>query len=140
MIADDDRNVAAALSARLRAAGYETMAVHNGYSALQNAIEHRPDLVLMDIWMPGLGLAVARRLNELRLSIPVILLTASARDGLRAAAQQVGAAALVQKPYEPQHLLGLVAKTLTSIRTNQPPEPQPGNGISQDSHEEDSDR
>lgn len=124
MIADDDRNVAAALSARLRSAGYETLAVHNGYSALQSAIEHRPDLVLMDIWMPGLGLAVAKRLRELSLPIPVILLTASDKEGLRAAALEVGAAAFIQKPYEPQHLLGVVARTLSfqsAEKVTQPP-------------------
>jgi CheY-like chemotaxis protein len=114
LIADDDRKITAALTARLTSSGYEVLTAANGFDALKLIVTSKPALVLMDIWMPtGLGFSVAERMKAYGLSTPVIFLTASRMHGLRAAARQVGAAGFLEKPYDPAQLLQTIEQTLS---------------------------
>ena len=114
LIIEDDTKIAAALAIRLAAAGYDVMAASDGLEGMQVAVKDRPDLLLMDIWMPvGLGFSVAQRLKDIGLGeIPIIFITASKLKGLREAAQKMGAAAFFEKPYDPEKLLAAVAQAL----------------------------
>lgn len=112
LIADDDRRITAALSARLQSAGFRTQIVHNGFDAFQIALHDPPDLMLMDIWMPGVGLAVAELLNDLKSPIPIILLSASGHQSLPEDARRVGARAFIQKPFSGAQLLLTISRTL----------------------------
>ena len=116
LIVEDDTKIAAALAVRLNAAGYEVLTASDGVQGLQLALDHRPDLIVMDIWMPvGLGLSVAQRLQNLGLGhIPIIVMTASKLDGLQQAAAEVGAVAFFEKPYNADELLKTIARTLKS--------------------------
>jgi CheY-like chemotaxis protein len=114
LILEDDARIATALSVRLRAAGYDVLTAADGVRGLQLALEHRPDLIVMDIWMPvGLGFSVAQRLQSLGLGrIPIIVMTASKLEGLRAGAEAVGAVAFFEKPYDSEKLLKTIAQAL----------------------------
>lgn len=113
LIADDDENITNALSRRLEANGYEVLTAPDGLQALLLAREEKPDLMLLDMWMPvGIGLSVAERMQELGLDIPVIFLTASRVPGLVDAAREVGAVAYLEKPYDPPHLLRTIEQAL----------------------------
>ena len=114
LVVDDDPNIVTALTVRLQAAGYEVSSAPDSFKGLQAAITSPPDLILLDVWMPAvIGFAVAQRLQELGLDwIPVIFITASKKEGLRAAAKDVGAAGYLEKPYEPEELLALIAQVL----------------------------
>jgi CheY-like chemotaxis protein len=113
LIADDDASITTALSRRLEANGYDVLTAPNGFQALMLAREEKPDLMLLDMWMPvGIGLSVAERMHELGLDIPVIFLTASKAAGLAAAARQVGAVGYIEKPYDPAHLLRTIEQAL----------------------------
>jgi CheY-like chemotaxis protein len=114
LILEDDARITTALSVRLGAAGYDVLTAADGVHGLQLALEHRPDLIVMDIWMPvGLGFSVAQRLQSLGLGrIPIIVMTASKLDGLRAAAEAVGAVAFFEKPYDSEELLKTIARAL----------------------------
>ena len=113
LIADDDPKVTMALQRRLEANGYSVITAPDGFAALKLAKVEMPDLILMDIWMPvGIGLSVAERMKELGLDIPVIFLTASRKPGLREAAVQVGGAAFIEKPYDPQVMLETIEQVL----------------------------
>ncbi|MFO1476951.1 MAG: response regulator [Verrucomicrobiota bacterium] len=129
LIADDDPKILAALTRRLEANQYEVLAAGNGFEAMKLILEEKPDLLLLDIWMPvGLGFSVAERLRECRLNIPVIFLTASRAPGLTDVARNVGAAAFVEKPYDPEHLLRLIDKVLqpgNPAMAESCPDPQP---------------
>ncbi len=116
LIIEDDAKIAAALAIRLEAAGYTAMTAADGFAGLKLAVEQRPDLVLMDIWMPvGLGFSVAQRMRGLGLGqIPVIFITASRAPGLRKAAKKLGAVAFFEKPYDPAALLAAVAEGLSA--------------------------
>jgi CheY-like chemotaxis protein len=113
LIADDDENITNALSRRLEANGYEVLTAPDGLQALLLAREEKPDLMLLDMWMPvGIGLSVAERMQELGLDIPVIFLTASRAPGLVDAAREVGAVAYLEKPYDPPQLLRTIEQAL----------------------------
>jgi DNA-binding response OmpR family regulator len=127
MLMEDDPRIASALTIRLEAAGYDVLTAPDGFRGLKQTLENRPDLLLMDIWMPvGTGFSVAQRLQELGLAgIPLIFITASKLEGLRETAQQLGAAAFFQKPYNSQQLLAAIARALEPQAQAQQLEAQP---------------
>ena len=116
LILEDDSRIAAALAIRLEAAGYEVQTASNGFQGLKLAVAGKPDLILMDIWMPvGVGFSVAQRLRALGLGgIPVIFITASKLKGLKETAVALGAVAFFEKPYDPQALLDEIARHFKS--------------------------
>lgn len=123
MVIEDDKRITTALVIRLEAEGYEVMTALDGFAGLKEVLTERPDLLLMDIWMPvGTGFSVAQRLQSLGLdAIPKIFITASKLRGLRRAAALLGAFAFFEKPYDPDALLEAVARAL------KPAGNQPGN-------------
>jgi CheY-like chemotaxis protein len=114
LIVEDDSRIAAALEIRLQAAGYDVLQAANGFDGLKLVFDQMPHLLIMDIWMPvGIGFSVAQRLQQLGLnSIPIIFITASKIDGLKAEAEKLGAVAFFEKPYDPKALLVAVADAL----------------------------
>ena len=114
LIMEDDKKITAALAIRLEAAGYEVLTACDGFGGLKVALEHRPDLILTDIWMPiGTGFSVAQRLRSLGLAdTPIIYITASKLKGLKESAKELGAAAFFEKPYDPEQLLEAVSSAL----------------------------
>lgn len=119
LILEDDLRIAAALAIRLEAAGYEAQAAPNGLQGLKLALAGKPDLIVMDIWMPvGVGFSVAQRLRALGLGgIPVIFITASKLKGLKETAAALGGVAFFEKPYDPQALLDEIASHFKSDAT-----------------------
>jgi len=114
LIIEDDGKIAAALAIRLKSAGYEPIIAPDGFEGVKRAVADRPALILMDIWMPvGIGFSVAQRLPKLGLKdIPLIFITASRLPGLKRAAEQLGAVAFFEKPYDPDQLLAAIAHAL----------------------------
>src|SRR3989442_11365717 len=116
LVVDDDVKIASALAIRLEAAGYEALTALNGLEGIDLILNQKPDLIIMDIWMPvGIGFSVAQRLRSLGLgTIPIIFMTASRLKGLRHAAIKLGAAGFFEKPYEPEQLLAAVSQALAA--------------------------
>jgi len=114
LVVEDDKKIAEALAARLRAAGYEVLVANDGLDGIKQAVACKPNLVLMDIWMPvGLGFSVAQRLKQIGLGdIPVIFMTALKLKRLKRAAERLGAAGFIEKPYKPQELLSAISAAL----------------------------
>src|SRR4051812_20787505 len=80
LVVDDEPNILELLSASLRFAGFEVATAADGNQALRVAEEFRPDLMLLDVMMPGLdGFEVVRRLRQEGRQVPVLFLTA--KDG-----------------------------------------------------------
>ena len=86
MIVEDDKKIAMALSVRLKSCGYEVEASHDAVVAVSNAKTFKPDLILLDISMPGGdGFSLAERFNNLvdTAGVPIIFVTASKKIGLK---------------------------------------------------------
>ena len=117
LIVDDDSKSIAALQIRLKAAGYEVLTAPDGVTGLKQAIERRPDLVVMDIWMSdGPGILTAQRLKHVGLAhVPVIFLTAGKKKDLWNIAEEVEPAGFFEKPYDSRRLLDTIAGILGSV-------------------------
>ena len=99
----------------LQAHGYECLVTTDGLQAIELADEHRPDLILMDIQLPGIsGIEVTRRLkaNEELRDIPVIAVTAFAMKGDEERIREGGCEAYIAKPISIAHFLETVDQYL----------------------------
>ncbi len=116
LVVDDDPNLREFVRVNLELAGYSVREADNGQRAL-NAIEDQaPDLVLLDVVMPGLdGWQLLRRLEERHGSIPVIMFSGQADDRTAATAAEHGARGFVGKPFDPEELIAR-AKALVPLR------------------------
>jgi adenylate cyclase len=115
LIVDDEPELVEMLKIRLEASGYDVISASDGEEGLKRAEKEKPDLILLDIMMPGMdGLVVLARLrNNLETNfIPVIMLTAKGDTSAILEAQREFATDYVIKPFEPQHLLSLIQKCL----------------------------
>lgn len=114
LLVEDDEKIVKAVSIRLKSQGYEVVTAFDAVMAMAKAMEHHPDLVLLDISMPGgNGFTVAERLQNSSLAgIPIIFLTASKEPGLRDRAKELGAVGYLEKPFETQELLAIIQQAL----------------------------
>ncbi len=114
LVVEDDRLIAKALSVRLRASGYEISVANDAITAVSLARKVEPDLVLLDISMPGgNGFSVADRLQTLLPVEPaLIFLTASKNPEFQLQAQKFSPAAYFEKPYDADALLAAVKGAL----------------------------
>lgn len=120
LVADDEVHTTIMLERIFEREGFRVQSVHDGVAALEAAQRALPDLILLDIQMPGMnGFDVLRALrqNALTLMIPTILITAKARQPADVAhGLNLGADDYVQKPFEPREL---VARVQSKIRSHQ---------------------
>jgi DNA-binding response OmpR family regulator len=114
LVVEDEPTIAEIVARYLERAGYETRTAADGPSALAAAFEARPDLVVLDIMLPGLdGLEVMRRLHaQLDSQIAVILLTAKGEESDRVTGLRAGADDYVVKPFSPAELVARVDAVL----------------------------
>ena len=106
--------MARALSIRMKAAGFETSVANDALAGVRCAVQSKPDLVVLDISLPaGDGFTVAERIQtHIPTPTRIIFLTASKRPDFRQRAEQLGAAAFFEKPYEADALLEAVFQAL----------------------------
>ena len=119
LLVDDDAPIRRMLERTLTAEGYAITAVADGGAALAQVERSLPDVIVLDVAMPGLdGLAVTRRLRAKGLAVPILLLTA--RDALheRVEGLDAGADDYLVKPFEVEEL---TARIRALMRRNQPP-------------------
>lgn len=112
LVVDDDANVAEVVGRYLRRDGYEVDTVGDGRIALERALADPPDLVVLDLMLPGIdGLDVCRRLRALA-PVPVIMLTARGDESDRVVGLELGADDYVSKPFSPKELVARVRAVL----------------------------
>jgi len=112
---DDDKDVLKALSVRLKGSGYGVVYAADGIAAVSVARNEEPDVIILDIGLPGGdGFTVMERLAGILpiAQIPVIILTARDVSGNEARARTAGAYAFLQKPVDNDVLLETVRKAL----------------------------
>jgi two-component system, OmpR family, response regulator ResD len=117
LIVDDEPTIAEVVARYLERAGYRTRVAADGAQALQAAAERRPDLVVLDLMLPGLdGLRVMRRLRDQDAEpIGVILLTAKGEESDRVIGLRLGADDYVVKPFSPVELVARVDAVLRRV-------------------------
>jgi DNA-binding response OmpR family regulator len=114
LLADDDRLLIELLATHLRAKGCEVVSAVDAMQAFMAAMRGKPDVIVLDINMPGgTGLEVLRKLkmSSKTSPIPVLVLSASTdADAAAATVRQLGAASYLQKPVDPDGLYAALVK------------------------------
>ena len=119
LIADDDPDIRDLVAFKLEQAGFDVTAVDNGLAALDSARQVAPDLVVLDVMMPGMsGIDVCRELrgDSSTSGLPIILLTARAQEGDVEVGFGAGADDYVVKPFSPRELVSRVEAVLARMR------------------------
>ena len=118
LVVDDDTKIARALAIRLQAAGYESLTAINGLDAVDLVFTHKPDLIIMDIWMPqAMGILTAQRLKHFGLSdVPVIFLTASRKEDVWPILEEVQPAGFFEKPYNSKEILDSIHLLMADVK------------------------
>jgi len=115
LIADDERSLRILISGTLEIGEFEVVEVDNGIDAIKAAQSEKPDLVILDVMMPGMtGYEVCERIKttkELK-NIKVLILTAKGQQSDREAAQNAQADYYISKPFSPTELLETVKNIL----------------------------
>jgi two-component system alkaline phosphatase synthesis response regulator PhoP len=115
LVADDEVYMLRLLEMTFKKGGYEVASCRDGQAALATAAAVLPQLIVLDVMMPGLnGLDALRQLKEnpATKAIPVVVLSAKGHALTRVEAEQAGAAMFLTKPFSPNQLLGEVKKIL----------------------------
>ncbi len=115
LIVDDEKDIVDLVAYNLARNGYETLTAHDGNDALESAAKDAPDLIILDLMLPGLdGTEVARRLkaDARTAQIPIVMLTAKGEETDVVVGLTLGADDYVTKPFSMKVLLARVGSVL----------------------------
>src|SRR5688500_17173720 len=122
LVVDDDPTVSDVVRRYLERAEFEVTLAEDGPGALSAVAQSRPDLVVLDLMLPGIdGLEVCRRLRADDASLPIVMLTALGEEADRVVGLELGADDYVTKPFSPRELVLRVQSVLR--RAARPPAP-----------------
>ncbi len=137
LIADDEPGVVQILGMRLRANGYQVIAAHDGTQTIELAYQEKPDLIILDIKMPGRdGYAIFEdlRTSADTMSIPIILFSALPPAQVQEKTTQLSADGFVSKSADPDEILAKIKQILGDLKSQperQNSEHQPQSAVTQ---------
>src|SRR6478672_5341914 len=117
LVVDDDRHIVQLVSLYLGKAGFRVIPAYDGAEALQRVRENTPDLLVLDIMLPGQdGLEVCRSLRRSS-EVPIVILSARGSDLDKVAGLQLGADDYITKPFNPAELVARVQSVMRRSRS-----------------------
>jgi DNA-binding response OmpR family regulator len=120
LLVEDDYDIAEPLARALVREGYEVGTAHDGRIALQEVLDAPPDLIILDVGLPGMdGLEVCRHVRDVRPDVPILMLTARDGELEQVAGLDAGADDYVTKPFR---LSVLLARVRAMLRRTAPSE------------------
>lgn len=120
LVIDDERSILDLVSAYLKEEGYQVLTASDGESGLKAALLERPDVVVLDIMLPGMdGVEVLTRLRR-ESDVYVIMLTAKAEETDKVVGLSVGADDYLTKPFSPRELVARVRAALRRLQGSMP--------------------
>ncbi len=115
LIVDDEPDLLEMVQISLETEGYECIVAYDGFRALDRAHKEKPDLIILDVMLPGLnGYKICRLLkfDEQYKHIPIIMLTAEAQEKDRLTGEETGADYYMTKPFSSDKLIAKIAEFL----------------------------
>jgi len=119
LIVEDDPAILRGLTDNLRLQRYDVIAAVDGDSGCRMALETKPDLMILDVSLPGMsGFEVCRQLRREGMTVPILMLTARSEEGDRVLGLDLGADDYVTKPFSIRELLARVRALLRRAETS----------------------
>ncbi len=126
LIVEDEQNIVDILSFNLSREGYDTLEAYDGATGLQLALEQNPDLILLDLMLPGMnGFDVCRKLREAGSAVPILMLTAREEEADKVLGLELGADDYITKPFAMRELMARVKANIRRVSMGPAPAPQP---------------
>ncbi|MFH0941087.1 MAG: response regulator transcription factor [Candidatus Omnitrophota bacterium] len=119
LIVEDEKDIVKMLDYNLKKEGFRALSVHDGEDALDLANREHPDLVILDLMLPGMdGLEVCKALKKesKTASIPIIMLTAKSQESDKVIGLELGADDYVTKPFSPRELIARIKAVLRRLK------------------------
>ncbi len=121
LIIEDELDTVKVVTKRLADRGFEVIFANEGYQGIELARKEKPDLIILDLMLPGIdGYRICGLIKkDIRLAkIPILIFTAKAQENEIKMVEEAGADAYLNKPFEPQTLLAKVEELLRKNRNN----------------------
>jgi DNA-binding response OmpR family regulator len=116
VIVEDEPSISEVVSLYLGRAGFEVVCFSDGLLAFNSLVDALPDLIILDVMLPGMdGFTLTRKLRD-QSDVPIILLTSRREESDRIAGLELGADDYVVKPFSPQELVSRVRAVLRRVR------------------------
>lgn len=116
LIVEDEQNIVDILSFNLSRDGYDTLEAYDGVTGLQLALEQNPDLILLDLMLPGMdGFDVCRQIRAAGSSVPILMLTAREEETDKVLGLELGADDYITKPFAMRELLARVKANIRRV-------------------------
>lgn len=120
LVVDDEQSIVTLLEFNLQKAGYEVLKAMDGNQAIQLAMEGKPDLMILDIMLPGIdGIEVCKKLRMEKLDLPILMLTAKDEEFDKILGLELGADDYMTKPFSPREVVARVKAILRRVGNRQ---------------------
>jgi len=119
LIVEDEKDIVKMLDYNLKKEGFRTFSVHDGEDAIDSANKEQPDIIILDLMLPGIdGLEVCKSLKNSNktASIPIIMLTAKSQESDKVIGLELGADDYVTKPFSPRELIARIKAVLRRMK------------------------
>lgn len=116
LIVEDEQNIVDILSFNLSREGYDTLEAYDGVTGLQLALEHNPDLILLDLMLPEMnGFDVCREIRKTGSATPILMLTAREEEADKVLGLELGADDYITKPFSVRELMARVKANIRRV-------------------------
>ena len=116
LIVEDEQNIVDILSFNLEREGYDTIEAYDGPTGLKLALEENPDLILLDLMLPGMdGFDVCRQIRRAGHATPILMLTAREEEADKVLGLELGADDYITKPFSMRELLARVKANIRRV-------------------------
>lgn len=130
LIVEDEQSIVDILTFNLTKEGYNTIEALDGPTGLQLALEQNPDLVLLDLMLPGMsGFEVCQKVRQAGSLVPIVMLTAREEEDDKVRGLELGADDYITKPFKNRELMARVKANIRRVSMAAPaPAPEPSTG------------
>lgn len=121
LVVEDESSIVTLLKFNLEKSGYNVIIANNGHTAVQLVREEKPDLMILDIMLPGMdGMDVCKTLRQEKHTIPILMLTAKDDEFDKVLGLELGADDYLTKPFSPREVMARVKAILRRSQLQEP--------------------
>lgn len=137
LVVEDEQDIATIIDFNLKRSGFDTLMAYDGPTGLKLALENAPDLILLDVMLPGMdGFEICRRVRE-KSQVPIIMLTAREEESDKILGLELGADDYVTKPFSNRELIARIKANMRRFSAAEVPQEKTGAGVGLSISEED---